>query len=253
MLLAIDVGNSAIKAALFENGRETAFWFRPTYSDEPLETWLDARLEESNTLPDACLVASVVPSIELSFLAGKIPTVVHLHAGLNFGIPIRYENPLTLGADRLANALGGLALAKPPFIVVDAGTATKLEAVGLQGDYLGGAIMPGLVTGADALAGKAAKLPHLTPEAPPKAIGTTTAGAIQSGLVFGHASAIEGLIERFESEMGAASTVFLTGGYAPMVLSALKRPVRHVQHLTLLGLHEAAQRLGLAAAQQNLP
>lgn len=168
-----------------------------------------------------------------------------LAADLPLHLGIKYETPDTLGADRLANALAVLSRTSQG-IAVDVGTATKLEAV-CDNTYLGGAILPGLKMWSQALSRNTAQLPEVSLGAPKHPIGTSTTSALQSGILHGHAAAIDGMIARFAKEMRIkkAPEVFLTGGHADQIKALCTTPMLLVPSLTLDGLVEAARRLGL--------
>jgi type III pantothenate kinase len=185
--------------------------------------------------------ASVVPSLAQVFdeLFGRHFGVQALRVGVGVktGMRILYE-ARELAPDRIAVALGALRLHKPPLIVVHLGTGTVFEAVSREGDYLGGAIAPGIGVAADALAGRAAMLRSVELRPPKKAIGNNTASAMQSGILFGYAELIEGMVRRFKSELGGEAWVIATGGW-----SSLMNEVTHVfdqvdESLSLFGLKQ---------------
>jgi type III pantothenate kinase len=185
------------------------------------------------------VVTSVVPSVTHSLLAmfhqwvGTEPFVV---SGLcDLGLTLQVDQPEEVGADRLVNAVATYQLTGGPAIVVDAGTATKIDAVSEDGAFLGGAIAPGLGMGRDALADRAARLYAVEIRAPDRVIGRNTSEAIQSGVVFGHVTMIEGMIARFRQEMGAETPVILTGGFAEVIAGLTSISMRHEPDLTLFG------------------
>jgi len=168
---------------------------------------------------------------------------ISLHGSSKLGVEIHYQSQETLGPDRLANALAAMALCEAPSIVVDCGTATKFEAVS-KDVYYGGSIMPGIGMGAKALSQGTARLPEVALEIPKQVIGTDTSSAIQSGILFGHASAIDGMVSRLSLEMNATPKVFLTGGFASLVAPLCETRMQEVPTLTLDGIVEAGRRLG---------
>jgi type III pantothenate kinase len=138
-------------------------------------------------------------------------------AGVKTGVRIRYEDPRAVGADRIADAAAVQHMYSLPACVVDFGTATTFDAITRQGDYLGGAIAPGIGIAAEALFLRTAKLPRVDLQRPPAAIGRNTVHAMQSGLLFGYVGLVEGMVARFRRELGADTTVIATGGLAEIV------------------------------------
>ena len=171
---------------------------------------------------DGAVYASVVPTLSPVFgeMFAKLFNVKALRVavGVKTGMRIQYE-PRELGPDRIAVALGALRLHKPPIIVVSLGTATVFEAVSGEGVYMGGAIAAGMGVAMDALAGRTAMLPSVELTPPKKAIGTNTTAAMQSGLLFGYAEMIEGMVRRFKAEVGEDAWVIGTGGWASLMRS----------------------------------
>jgi type III pantothenate kinase len=138
-------------------------------------------------------------------------------AGVKTGVRVRYENPKAVGADRIADAAAVQHLYGGPACVVDFGTATTFDAISEEGDYLGGAIAPGIGIAAEALFIRAAKLPRVDLQRPPNAIGSNTVHAMQSGLLFGYVALVEGMVERFRGELGNKMRVIATGGLAEIL------------------------------------
>ena len=169
-----------------------------------------------------------------------LPPVV-LEAGVRTGMPIHYDEPRNVGADRIANAIGAYDLYGGPTIVVDFGTANTVDAVSEQGEYLGGAIFPGVEISLDALFSHAAMLRRVELVPPKNVIGKSTIEAIQSGVIYGYSGQIDALVDRFVEELGP-STVVATGGLAEVIVP-LTRTVRHVEPwLTLQGLRIVHER-----------
>jgi type III pantothenate kinase len=247
MLLAIDIGNTDIKAGVWD-GKHWKRLFR-----DPLKMPLKSPPAFFSVLPNfeiaAAICASVVPAAQ-SPIAVSVKRLLgldlnYLEANLPLALDIQYKTPDTLGADRLANALAVLARCKQG-IAVDVGTATKLEAVS-GNSYLGGAILPGIEMWSRALAQDTAQLPEVDLKPPKHPIGTDTASALQSGIMHGHAAAIDGMIARFTKQMGTKTKpeVFITGGQAETIKPLCTTPMLLVPTLTLDGLVEAAKRLDL--------
>ncbi len=258
MLLAIDVGNTETVVGLFADGPDpspdlVARWRLSTdatrTSDElalllgQLLALADLRLATDIT---GVAVCSGVPRVTAALREmgsrhlGRAPVVIG--PGTRTGVPIRYENPREVGADRIANAVGALDRFAPPLIVVDFGTATTLDAVSADGEYLGGAIVPGVEIALDALYAHAALLRRVElVEAPRQVIGTSTESAIQSGTLYGTAALVDGMVARMEVDLGEP-TVVATGGLA-RVVAPLTRRVQHQEPwLTLHGLRVVYER-----------
>jgi len=252
MLWAIDVGNSHTVYGFWSGDRWVAD-FRLETSARETEDSLAATLKallDLRGLPFTAsdfVVASVVPAMNetLTRLAKEWLNVVpkFLTTGEAVGIDVIYDPPSAVGADRLANALGGLAKAKPPMIIIDFGTATTFDAIGASGEYLGGSILPGVRLALEALSSKTAKLPQIEIAAPPSAIGQTTPQAMQSGLVLGYADAIDGLARRFRKELGGHVKVLATGGLGEAFGQICQEIDEYDPYLTLNGLKIAANRL----------
>jgi type III pantothenate kinase len=173
---------------------------------------------------------------------GRVPLL--FEPSVNGGIPILIDNPHEVGADRVANSIAAFAVYGKglPLIVVDFGTATTFDAVSAKGEYLGGVICPGPTLSAEALFQRAAKLPRIDVRKPPRVIGTSTIGAMQSGLFWGYVDMVEGLLRRMKLELGGAATVLATGGLASVVAPE-STLIEHVdQDLTLQGLRLVWER-----------
>jgi type III pantothenate kinase len=188
---------------------------------------------------DGLALCSSVPSVtaavrELSLRYFGFPALV-VEPGIRTGMPILYENPKEVGADRIADAVAAFDLFGGPTIVVDFGTATTLEAISARGEYLGGAILPGIEISLDALFGRAAALRRVELIEPRSVIGKNTIESIQSGAVYGFAAQVDGICERMRDEIGEA-TVVATGGLAALIAPHTKCIEHHEPWLTLHGL-----------------
>ena len=246
MLLAIDVGNSNITLGLYDGETPGPRWRLATVHNRTADEYgmlLDDLLEHAGYevgAVGAVVMASVVPPLtgvleEASKrYLGRAPLVVD--AGVKTGVRIRYDDPKQVGADRVVDAVAIRHLYGGPACCVDFGTATTFDAISAEGDYLGGAIAPGIGISADALFQRAAKLPRVDLVRPPSAIGKNTVHSIQSGLLFGYVSLVEGMVARFRKELGPRMKVVATGGLAETV--AKETPVIDVvaPWLTLDGL-----------------
>jgi type III pantothenate kinase len=247
MLLAVDIGNTQIKLGVFEGDKLNGTWRVATDADRLADEYaiLVMSLLKMGGLDKAMIkgavYASVVPGLAAVF--GEMfsthfgVTALRVGIGVKTGMRIQYE-PRELGPDRIAVALGALRLHKPPVIVVHLGTGTVFEAVSRDGVYLGGAIAPGIGVATEALAGRAAMLSSVELSPPKKAIGANTAQAMQSGILFGYAELIEGMVRRFKDEVGEDAWVIGTGGWASM-MNELTRCFDAVDpNLSLYGLQQ---------------
>ena len=186
-------------------------------------------------------MASVVPDLVPVFerLLGRYFGVepVVIGTGTRTGVRILYDNPREVGADRIVDVVAALNLyGPPPLIIVDFGTATVFDAVNADGDYLGGAIAPGIGIASEALFERAAKLYRVELERPKSAIGKNTVAAIQSGTLFGYVGLVEGMVARFKKELGGSARVIATGGWAELLAKETKVFDVVDQNLTLTGL-----------------
>ena len=196
--------------------------------------------EVSRGSVDAAIMSSVVPPLT-GTLAEMIQSFfgiepLNVGPGVKTGIKILYENPLEVGADRIVNSVAALAKVGGPVIVVDLGTATTFDAITAEAEYLGGIIVPGLQISADSLFARAAKLPRVEVKRPPRLIGRNTVHSIQSGLYFGYASMINGVLDLMRAEMGGEPRVIVTGGLARALAPDLRGITMIDPHLTLEGL-----------------
>ena len=246
MLLTIDVGNTNLTLGLYEGDQLGAHWRLATdHSRMPDEyglQFLGLLQNAGKTLKDihGISLASVVPP-----LTGRViqacreylkqePLIVD--AGVKTGIKVRYEDPKAVGADRICDAVAVMKFYGDPACVVDFGTATTFNAITKDGQYLGGAITAGVNLAAEALFTHAAKLPRIDLQRPPSVIGRNTVHAMQSGLLFGYVSMVEGMVSRFRSELGSDMKVIATGGMAE-VIARETQVVDHIAPwLTLDGL-----------------
>ncbi len=224
MLLVVDVGNTNTTLGAFEGDRLVADWRVATRkeatSDEigVLFRSLFAERDVDSTAVNAMIVSSVVP--DLNGVVQRVGEVyfrtrpLFVEPGVRTGLPIHYENPHEVGADRIVNAVAAVAKYGSPVIVVDFGTATTFDVVGPGGEYLGGVIAPGLGISAEALFDRAARLSRVDIRKPQRVIGRNTTESIQSGLFHGYLALVEGLVVRLRSELGAEAPVIATGGLA---------------------------------------
>jgi len=247
MLLAMDIGNTATSIGVFQGEELKARWTIATdvqnlvdeYAILLLNLLRSADVERGDV--DEAILGSVVPSLTPVFQEvcrryfSVTPLVVDL--GVKTGVRIKYDSPRDVGADRVVDAVAAIKLYGPPLIIVDFGTATVFDAISKEGDYVGGAIAPGIGISSQALFERTAKLPRIELERPKTAIGKTTVTAMQSGIIFGYVGLIEGIVARMKVELEGEVKVIATGGWAPVI--ARETSVIDVVNLdlTLIGLH----------------
>lgn len=252
MLLVIEQGNTNSKFAVHDGEQWVAQWrssTEPGRTADEYVVWL-AQLMAIHELElgvlKACVISSVVPQaiFNLRNLSRRHLHVEPLIVGENtdIGIPVRTRKPAEVGSDRLVNALGALALYSGPLIVVDSGTATKLDVVGRDGGFEGGVIAPGAHMSMEALHAAAAKLPRVALQEPRQVVGDDTVSALQSGIFWGHVALIEGMIARIKAERNEAMTVIATGGVASLFHGATKAIDHFDPDLTIRGLLEVYRR-----------
>ena len=246
MLLAIDVGNTVTTLGVFEGDKLLATWHMATnihrMADEHAALLLNLLHHQGLDTPaiKEATLCSVVPPLIATY-EDLLQQYFHISplvvgAGVKTGVRIRTDNPREVGADRIVNAAAAHHLYGGPVIITDLGTATTFDVVSKEGDYLGGAIAPGINTAAEALFTQTAVLPRVELVHPKHAIGTNTIAAMQSGIIFGYVGLIEGIIARIQRELGEKAKVVATGGWAELL--ARETAVIDVvnPNLTLIGL-----------------
>ena len=252
MLLAIDIGNTTVALGVFEGKRLIKDWgirsVREKTADEYGITLLEL-LRTSGLDPSAIrgtIISSVVPPLTPAFQAlsqglfGVKALVVG--PGLRTGMPILYENPGEVGADRVVASVGAFEKYGGPCIIVDFGTATTFDAITAKGEYLGGAIAPGIQISAEALYLRTAKLPRIEVVTPKKTIGKTTVASMQSGIYFGYVGLVNNIVAEISKEIGAEPKIVVTGGFASQLGPEIKAPHHHEPHLVLEGLRILFER-----------
>jgi type III pantothenate kinase len=247
MLLAMDIGNTATSIGVFQGEELKARWTIATdvqnlvdeYAILLLNLLRSADVERGDV--DEAILGSVVPSLTPVFQEvcrryfSVTPLVVDL--GVKTGVRIKYDSPRDVGADRVVDAVAAIKLYGPPLIIVDFGTATVFDAISKEGDYVGGAIAPGIGISSQALFERTAKLPRIELERPKTAIGKTTVTAMQSGIIFGYVGLIEGIVARMKVELEGNVRVIATGGWAPVIARETSVIDAVNLDLTLIGLH----------------
>ena len=227
MLLAIDVGNTNVTLGVFDGEKLKASWrLAPDVNklaDEYAVLIVNLLAQEGIERKDidAAVISSVVPDLDAVFDSlcrryfGAGPLMVS--AGVRTGLRILYDSPREVGADRVADAVAAIRLYGPPLIVVDLGTATVFDGISKEGEYVGGAIAPGLAVAAEALFRRAARLYRVELARPTAVIGRNTVAAVQSGVIYGYVGLVEGMVARFKAELGEEAKVVATGGWAELV------------------------------------
>ena len=246
MLLAVDIGNTNIAFGVFDNEEFLTTWRMATdihkMPDEYaalLFNLLHHQGLDAADINEAAL-CSVVPPLTTTFVGlsqryfHTTPLVVG--AGVKTGVRIQMDNPREVGADRIADAVAAHHLYGGPVIIIDLGTATVFGIVSKEGDYVGGIIATGIATAAEALFTRTAQLPRVELAHPRRVIGTNTVTAIQSGIVYGYASLVEGMLARIERELGEKAKVVATGGYAELIARETAVIDEVNPDLTLIGL-----------------
>ena len=244
MLLAIDAGNTNIKLGLFQGAELLANWRLATDRSRTADEYgndvrgLFAGMDVKQV--EAIVITCVVPQLHdtLRVMSERYLELTPLfvdHTTKN-GLTILYDNPSELGADRIVNAVAAVEKYGAPCVVIDFGTATTFNAINSKREYLGGIIAPGLMTAADALFARAARLPRVAIERPKKVIATSTIEAMKSGLFYGYGSLVDGLIERMLEEMEETPKVIATGGLAELMEHASRYKYQIDENLTLYGL-----------------
>ena len=257
MLLAADVGNTEIVLGAFRGSDLEQTWrlsTQPERTSDELALALSGFLEQRGLSFESevtgLVVASVVPDVtatirEMTTRSFTFAPVI-VGPGVKTGVPILTDNPREVGADRVVNALAAFTLARGPAIVVDFGTATNFDVVSATGEFVGGVIAPGLQASAASLFSRTARLTRVELSAPPGVVGKSTVEAIQSGLIFGTAGEVDGIVGRIRRELPGATTI-ATGGLAHVVIPHCATIDRHEPWLTLEGLRLVYERNATAS------
>ncbi len=247
MLLVVDIGNTHIVIGVYKK-KQLLFSFRMATDKKKTEDeyWvLFSYLLDHNNIKYSFItdvvISSVVPMLTTIFSDMilkyiKVKPII-VNADIKKNITLRIDNPYELGADRLVNAMAGYELYGGPLIILDFGTATTFCAISKEGEYLGGAISPGLMLSLESLTGRTAKLPQIQLSFPERAIGKNTVWGMQSGIMYGYISLVDGIVEMFKKELNTPNTfVVATGGLAKIISSKSKYINEVNPYLTLEGL-----------------
>ena len=246
MLLTIDVGNTNTVLGTFLGEDLVHSWRVKTDPRSTAdELWLQMRAFVEDIDITGISLCSTVPAVlremrtMISTYFSEIPTTI-VEPGIKTGVPLQVDNPKEIGADRIVNTLAAHTLFGGPAIVVDFGTSTNLDVVSPKGEFLGGALAPGIEISVDALAARAAQLRKVELIRPKSVIGKNTVEALQSGTIFGFAGQVDGLVERICDELAktyeGTPTVIATGGLAPLIIGVAETIDEHEPDLTLIGL-----------------
>ena len=258
MLLTIDVGNTNAVLGVFEGEEVVEHWriaTDPVRTADELAVTLRGLTGQSPLLEhrklDGIAVCSTVPSVlhemreMLERYYGDVPALI-VEPGVKTGVSVRMDNPKEVGTDRIMNTVAAVHLYGGPAIVVDFGTSTNFDAVSASGEFVGGALAPGIEISVDALSRRAAQLLKVELTRPSRVIGKNTVTALQSGIIFGVAGQIEGIVRRMSAELSPEDpdgvTVIATGGLAPLVLEEVKAIDVYEPWLTLIGLRLVYER-----------
>ena len=252
MLLAIDIGNTNI---VIGGIRDNKIAFEARIATDHIKTSDQYGAEIKNMLGlfdvkpgdiQDCIISSVVPPVFNSVrtgvmkVIGKPPMVVG--PGIKTGLNIQMDTPSQVGSDRIVIAVAALAEYEPPLTLLDLGTATTIEVVGKGNTYLGGCIIPGVRISLEALTSRTAQLPGIRLDKPRKVIGKNTVDCMRSGIMYGTAAMVDGMLDRVEEELGCPTTVVATGGMAQFVVPLCRRKIRLEKDLLLKGLNILYQK-----------
>ncbi len=253
MLLTVDIGNTNVVLGVFKEHLLCNWWRLNSHAHRSEDEWhivLQSLLSNANLdvkeikgIAISSVVPSVTPLFTSNFKKAADIKIIEITNDLDIGIVNRYNDPTSVGADRLCNAVAGLELYGGPLIIIDFGTATTFDVVSGNREYLGGIISPGLETAAQYLHKTAAKLPSVELRFPEAIIAKSTEQSIQAGIMFGALSSIEGIVSRIESELGQKTLVIATGGLGNLMIEKTSIIKSFEPNLTLIGIEKIYSRL----------
>ncbi len=250
MLLTIDIGNTNTVLATFDGDKIVHSWRVKTDSRntaDELGLMFRGLLASDNVELTGIAACSTVPAALRSLRTmltryyGGLPTVI-VEPGVRTGVQLAIDNPKEVGSDRVVNTLAAHHLYGGPAIVVDFGTSTNFDAVSARGEFLGGVLAPGIEISVDALAARAAALRKVELVKPPRVIGKNTVECLQSGVIYGFAGQVDGIVAHMITELGEPTAVIATGGLAPVVIDECKTITHHEPMITLIGLRLVYER-----------
>ena len=263
MLLVIDIGNTNTSLGVFDGEKLLVHWRLTTARSRTADEWgvhgrnLFSLAGLDFKSIDAIAIASVVPP--LNFTIKRMAeiyfdlTPLFIDHTVDTGVPILYQPPSDVGADRIVDAVAAIQKYGAPCIVVDFGTATTFDAINSRGEYLGGVITPGITISADALFERAAKLPRVEIKRPANVVGGTTVEAMQSGLYHGYVGLVDGILRKMIDELGGSPKVIATGGLAPLIAKGSEFIEAVDETLTLEGLRLVYERAGSLKSKVRSP
>ena len=263
MLLTLDVGNTNTVLGVFRGKEMLAHWRLTTARDQTVDEYgiLTRNLITSAGIDpgqiEGVIISSVVPPLNstLAEMSERYcgTKALFLEPGVKTGMPVLYDNPLEVGADRIANSVAAFEKYGGPCVVVDFGTAINFDAVSARGEYLGGALVPGIGISAEALFSRAARLWRVEIKDPGKIIGTNTVASMQAGLYYGYVDLVDGILERMKKALGSDTKVVATGGQASLVARGSHHIKTVDEFLTLEGLRIIWDRNTAGRAEKPAP